>query len=535
LIDLIYLLPALTGMLMGIAMAAFMALRRPGRNWVLTGAFAFLLALWCGGQLFWYQAQSLALLVAICRLQYVAIALVPLLWLIICLRETSRFSEWPWSLPLLLAVPVVTLYLVADYQPGSQNPLWLGFELRPEGGISRVTHGPWFPVLMLYSYGVVGLGCLLMFFHFSQSPHYHLQLLMSTVAPLLTLALNFSYFAGYWPGPLDPTPIGFSLGIAAWAWVFYRRRVLEISPVSRDLAIDSLAESIFIIDHQGRVLDYNRAANTLLGNIQPVLGVAIQELIPQLPEPTALVKPHTFTSASGRHLEAKVSAAANDSDRDNASLILLIRDVTKVKKTHALLHQVGQELEVANRELDRLAHTDELTGLANRRLLLARLDEEIARARRLGHPLAVLFIDLDHFKAVNDSHGHSFGDAVLRAVGMELLKHRKGIDIAARYGGEELILVLTNTDHEGIFKVAERVWRTLGELNHCPPGETPSNVTASIGIALLEPGDLAGYDLIDRADSALYYAKQHGRNRVCLAQDGDFATLFARETSIPSV
>jgi diguanylate cyclase (GGDEF)-like protein len=158
---------------------------------------------------------------------------------------------------------------------------------------------------------------------------------------------------------------------------------------------------------------------------------------------------------------------------------------------------------------------DSLTGLANRRTADAALSSAVARARRTGAPLTVMSIDLDHFKAVNDRHGHPAGDALLAATGATLRDKLRVGDIPARVGGEEFLVLMPDTDEASARIVAERIRAAVAGLE-IPEVRDP--VTASLGIAHLNPFDLNGGHLLLRADHALYAAKEAGRNRVVCAR-----------------
>ncbi len=160
------------------------------------------------------------------------------------------------------------------------------------------------------------------------------------------------------------------------------------------------------------------------------------------------------------------------------------------------------------------AETDPLTGLPNRRALMDRLNREVARAKRYDHSIGLLFFDLDRFKAINDTHGHQFGDRVLKELAQIALRSVRSIDLVARYGGEEFVAVLPETDGAQALVVAERLRQNV--LRHpftLPTGATAS-VTISVGVAVY-PGSAATMDdLVRAADEALYKAKAGGRNRV---------------------
>ncbi len=164
--------------------------------------------------------------------------------------------------------------------------------------------------------------------------------------------------------------------------------------------------------------------------------------------------------------------------------------------------------------LTELAVRDPLTGLHNRRAFTQRLDEALVRSRRSGAPVALLMLDLDHFKDVNDRHGHPAGDQALRTVAALLVRELRAVDVAARLGGEEFGVLLPGTDQAEAVRVAERLRVAVAR---CPVvcASTTLSVTTSIG-AVAYPRHARTADELSRlADEALYLAKRGGRDRVC--------------------
>jgi two-component system cell cycle response regulator len=166
-------------------------------------------------------------------------------------------------------------------------------------------------------------------------------------------------------------------------------------------------------------------------------------------------------------------------------------------------------------ELERLSVTDELTGLANRRRLMAELERELRRSERHGRPFSILMLDVDRFKSFNDTYGHPAGDALLKRLANTLRKCVRDVDMVARYGGEEFLVMLPETPAADAAMVAERI-RASTEADRFTPdgGSAALNVTVSIGSAAF-PDDAKTPDtLIEAADQALYRSKESGRNRV---------------------
>ena len=191
----------------------------------------------------------------------------------------------------------------------------------------------------------------------------------------------------------------------------------------------------------------------------------------------------------------------------------LIRQNEELKRMNLELESMVQErtreLQDKNRELEVLSVTDRLTGLFNRRKLDELLDEEVARSRRHAFEFSVVMMDIDHFKQVNDSHGHAIGDAVLAAMAQILRQHSRDADALARYGGEEFVIVCRHASPEGCRGMAEKLRAEIAGHGFPMVGQ----VTASFGVAACQEGDNAA-SLLARADAALYRAKGAGRNRV---------------------
>lgn len=186
-------------------------------------------------------------------------------------------------------------------------------------------------------------------------------------------------------------------------------------------------------------------------------------------------------------------------------------------RVHYRLKVLQDELREANLRLESLAVTDGLTGLFNRRYFDSLLINEMQRTLRYKTPLSVVLLDLDHFKQVNDTYGHPMGDEVLRNVSRIVAASVRATDSVARYGGEEIAVVLTQTDAEGAAEVAERLRVQIAECAHTHEGDT-IHKTASLGIASFSgSGDpISPEALLNRADRALYRAKHAGRNQVVI-------------------
>jgi diguanylate cyclase (GGDEF)-like protein len=224
------------------------------------------------------------------------------------------------------------------------------------------------------------------------------------------------------------------------------------------------------------------------------------EVGPQVPLETVLRDANTFLVELNRNYVEVVAR--------------LERMLSEKEQLAQQLAESNRRLEAANEQLSSLARTDGLTGLSNHRAFAEALERDLARTDRSRTPLSLVVLDVDHFKRVNDTHGHQVGDAVLKAVGEILRSSIRVSDVAARIGGEEFALILPGTAREGAMVVAERVRVTLAKREfQCPTGAF--KVTGSLGIASVQgPGCRnQSQAVVAIADKALYAAKHAGRNR----------------------
>lgn len=193
---------------------------------------------------------------------------------------------------------------------------------------------------------------------------------------------------------------------------------------------------------------------------------------------------------------------------DPLELLARIRAQLRIK-------DLNDQLRTANEKLKELVDIDDLTGLYNMRSIYQKLDFELDRARRFGRQVAVIMMDMDYFKSVNDGHDHLFGSFVLKEVGGIIRKNVRNIDLGARYGGDEFMIVLTELNCEGAMAFCERLRKTIAQYLF-KNGEDEIRLTASLGFAITASNDagIGSLNLVKVADAALYEAKNAGRNCV---------------------
>ena len=230
---------------------------------------------------------------------------------------------------------------------------------------------------------------------------------------------------------------------------------------------------------------------------------------PLAPDRAAESGTTTPAAEKGQNVEALMHAFSR-------ALGTVEQQAAEISQYTSRLDSAYKEIETSSARLKEFSFKDEVTGLYNRRFFSIRLEEEVSRYRRFNHPVSVVLLDLDGFKAVNDGLGHGAGDETLRGMAEILLKHSRGINVICRYGGDEFAILLVETSKAGAWLYADRI-RDIVPTYRFAHGR---RITASFGIASL-PEDVApaADELIRAADEALYAAKRAGKNRVSLHGD----------------
>lgn len=330
--------------------------------------------------------------------------------------------------------------------------------------------------------------------------------------------------------------VGILLAIAVVAGLVLRRTSPEGVPRQVRATLDTLAEGVAVLDSEGRTILVNRAFASMFGvDQQAQKGKVLSELqwcvvghpVPahvlpwneclETQQPVVSTTLQLERESDATQLTLLVNATPIEAvDGTFGRVIVSFDDITslenKKQQLADMLRSVREstdEIKRQNEELERLATRDSLTGCMNRRRLFEVFETEWKSAARHGHSLSCLMIDADHFKSINDNHGHATGDRVLSRIAVALRETARDTDTVARYGGEEFCILLSHTDVSQAEIAAERFREAVADID-----VSGVRVTASLGVSVNSFGAADPQTLIDQADRALYAAKSLGRNRV---------------------
>lgn len=397
------------------------------------------------------------------------------------------------------------------------------------GAAIRYDHGPLFNAAAVYVY-VFMIFCLAVVTRAalaSQGLHrrHYLAFVVVTCVPW---AVNLSYVVFGWTlFGFDPTPFSFAFTLVAFTFLILGVRLFDLLPVARHLLLEELPDPVLVVDPRRRVIDANPAALALAGlpvdwqgmtlSQWPVYGVELDAMLVAGEKEMLLVP-----ASSSRYFEVR-SRDIERVIRGGKSILgqmLYLRDITERHCSELKLAEALATSEERLRTITRLheqlqeqALRDPLTGLYNRRHLSELFAREQARSQRERTPIALALIDLDHFKQLNDRHGHLVGDDVLRAVAIHLTGNLRGSDAVFRIGGEEFLLLLPGATGEEAYARLQTLCQVLAS-QPLPTREGPLSVTLSAGLAVWPMQGQALEELMQVADAALYEAKRNGRNQV---------------------
>ena len=437
--------------------------------------------------------------------------------------QSERWAPKPrwvlWVIPALCVLSAVT--------NAFHHELWTEFILEP-GNILEYKHGPVFLLVIGYSYALLVGSLAIMVAAFARhDANYRAQFAAVLVLAMFPILGSVAYVFGFSPFPAqDPAPIAFAITAVGMAWSLLRQGLLTVVPIAQESVLQNLHDAVLVLDSTDRVAVANKAFFAWLGIDAAIVGKPVLEVLAPWPGLVRAVfsefdeEEVLLDHPSWRHIDVRRSVVKDDRGRVRGR-VLVLRDINALRLAELELRDANEKLTAQLVTIQNLqeglreqALRDPLTGLYNRRYLEETMGRELARSQRDDAPLSFVMIDLDHFKSLNDEHGHAAGDQVLRWFGDLLLVKLRPGDIACRYGGEEFVILMPSAPREVALQRCEDLRVAFTSLVANASGNRYPNVTLSAGLAV-SPRDASTTNELRRcADVAMYAAKRAGRNQV---------------------
>jgi diguanylate cyclase (GGDEF)-like protein/PAS domain S-box-containing protein len=460
------------------------------------------------------------------KLEYVASGSVITLFLIFTMHFTNK-RRWLTSpnTALLWGIPAFNVVIVATNE--WHHLIWTGFLPDPhQSNIVIYQHGIGFfwVIGCIYVYTLTGVFLLLKRALLPSVLLYSQQSWMALAGALVPLLGCSAYTLHLTPPGLNITPMSFMLTGIIYAVSVFRFRMFDLVPVARDILIERMSDGVIVLDLQNRILDINPAAQSLIGSTPMLIGQSADQVLSKWQDNIILYHEYDYVkteismdSATLRYLELQITPLC-DRSRQLTGYLLILRDITQRYQTEVELRQKNEslrlqvlEIETLQAKLQEQVMQDELTGLFNRRYFDSSFPRELARAAEESYPVAVILMDIDYFKMVNDTFGHQAGDRVLQVFADQLRQYNCSSDIVCRYGGEEFVLALPGMTLNNAFQRAEQI-RLSFQSTRVKFADKEISTTVSGGICVFPDHGKTSDDLLQLADQALYAAKAYGRN-----------------------
>jgi diguanylate cyclase (GGDEF)-like protein len=452
------------------------------------------------GKLFWIHVE------------YAAIPFLPAFWLLMVFQYAGyTFLLRKRFVALIFLIPAVIFAAVHTNQ--YHHLFYAATRLSTDAPFPSLSFvsGPLYQLHMVYTNFAIAVGDVIyLSLVLNTKSIYRKQAAIMLGGTLLPWAVYGAYILALIPWHLDPNPFTFSVVGLVYALGLFKYRMLELVPMARATVFDRMKNGILVFDSFGSLIDFNRASTIVF----PFLSSA------------SIGQHAACLFSSHKDLLFLYEDTAHDSgdiriEHENRQRVYSV-SISAVSRRNTTLCRIFEFGEITRQadlleKMKAIASIDELTGIWNRRFLLELGGNEIARILRTKRAATVIIADIDHFKKINDTYGHSTGDLVLKKFSAYVSGCLRGSDIFGRYGGEEFVIIFPETPPKIAMEIAHRIKAGI-EAAAFGSDDTPIRVTASFGIygEELLSSVCTINEMIELADRALYRAKAGGRNCVCL-------------------
>ncbi|MBD0385965.1 MAG: diguanylate cyclase [Nostoc sp. C3-bin3] len=459
------------------------------------------------------------------KLEYVGSGSVITLFLIFAMHFTNK-NRWltPRNTALLWAIPTFNVILVTTNE--WHGLVWSGFLPDPKGTsfvIYQHNLGFFWIMICVYAYTLAGVVMLIQkaLLPSVLSRRQSSMALAGAVLPLLGASL---YMLRLTPPGLNIAPMSFMVTGLFYFVSLFRFRMFDLVPVARETLIEKMSDGVLVLDVKNRIIDFNPALKRLIGVKKQNIGQPAAQVLAKWSEIVRLYHTHEsvkteilIDSVTPCYVELLITSLHNERKQLTGRLLVL-RDITQRYQAESQLRQANEylqkqvlEIKTLHVQLREQAIRDGLTGLFNRRYFDEIFPKELIRATRDSTRVALIIMDIDYFKNVNDTFGHQAGDRVIQIFADLLRYYTDPQDIVCRYGGEEFVLALPGLTQEKAFQYAEQI-RLSFQAVQLESGGKEIYTTVSGGVAVFPDHGKTTDELLQVVDQALYAAKLHGRN-----------------------
>ncbi len=439
------------------------------------------------------------------RAEYLGFTLTPLFSWVFALQY-GRLQQWvKRTVPILAVFPA--FFIMAAWIPRLRHLLWISVSAAPrtaswEPLMLEKTYGPLQIFVSLYIFGLTIAAGVILLARISRSRQYHGSKVAAIVVAILApLVGNLIFRLHLTRIPyLDWSALALGISGIALFWATFHYGLFNFAPLANRELVQHMTDAVIVLDTENHIISLNPSAERVLASpsrsVQDREAETVLQRWPGLSEWTAAATPGMREIGGPPWFEARLSHITTGNDTIVGSLLVL--------------HDITQRRHLEER-LTEMAHHDELTGLPNRTLFDDRLDQALKLSSRTGNGVGLLFLDLDHFKNVNDTQGHHTGDAYLKETARRLLQAVRVTDTVARLGGDEFVVLLPDCPApRAVAMVAQKIVLELGQPVIIEGLTIPCST--SVG-TVWSPADGAEANLLlQHADTAMYRAKADGGN-----------------------
>ncbi len=407
----------------------------------------------------------------------------------------------------LLIIPFISMIMVATND--FHHLHYRVYEIDPNLGAPFVLQeiGIWYMIHGIYTFASLFVAFLFVLLRWRETAkEYRPQLIALMFGQFVPMLTAFVYLLGLTPPGVDPVPMVLWVSSLLYVWSISSSRLFSIMPIAKDTIFNSINDGVIVLDDFNQMIEFNDASKEMFPKLnKSMFGMTFDQVWLEVTEGSPpLELEHAIASMEVQFVQNgieriyQIRTSPLQHAHNRKGLLLIFTDITELKKLQL--------------KLEHHAYYDELTQIYNRRAFFEKCEQVFLEAKQSATPFAVMLLDIDFFKNVNDTYGHDVGDQLLKHMVKVCQSQLSEEVLFARYGGEEFVLALKGSAAVASERIAERL-RKHTEIQPLETAEGDISVTLSIGLAELVTDETL-YQLLKKADKALYDAKRHGRNQV---------------------